>query len=71
MEIKPLSDREIRQAEAADLGVLRDSGGASGEDLRELALHGKDKALRERLRAVANTCSVDDLGLSSLHYGQL
>jgi hypothetical protein len=49
-------------------GVLRDSGGALGDDLRLLAAGGRDAELRRRLRGVANTASQDDLGLTPLMY---
>lgn len=48
--------------------ILRDSGGALGEDLRYLAIEGMDKELLKRLKGVANTASTDDLGLSPLMY---
>ena len=48
--------------------LIQDSGGAQGDDLRYLAIEGKDKELRERLKGIANTASCDDLGLSPLMY---
>ena len=49
-------------------GILRDSGGALGEDLRYLAIEGMDKELLQRLKGIANTASADDLGLTPLMY---
>lgn len=48
--------------------MLRDSGGALGEDLRLLAVEGQDEELRQRLKNVANTASQDDLGITPLMY---
>ena len=48
--------------------MLRDSGGALGDDLRYLAIEGKDTDLRKRLENVANTASADDLGITPLMY---
>lgn len=51
-----------------NVGILRDSGGALGEDLRHLAIEGNDKELKKRLKGVANTASADDLGITPLMY---
>jgi ankyrin repeat protein len=40
----------------------------SGVELRYVSTHGKQEQLKEYLRLKANPCSVDEFGLSALHY---